>query len=286
MSPRREEIRILNDNLSGSSEILASSIKYILSRLRRKDISPSEIIRLRSFTRQVARKHSLMRAVAGGMREIEKLLIGFPANRALAVRNLSDYRDSLQGADRKILDNCRKLFRKKVTIATYSNSGAVKKILSYYRLKVKAVYLSESRPACEGKLMADFLSHIGVEVHYMVDALLFQMMAEVDYLILGADSVGEEEFINKIGSRALLEKAGTSGVKRIVVFESAKLTGREPEHFRSLPSEEVWSGKHHRKIKIINRYFEAIPNSLVDLFISDFGIGTSNNLHVWIEKGR
>jgi len=279
----REESKILNDNLSGSSEILEISIRYILSRLVRKNLSQTEIVNLRLFTKRVAEQHRPMKAVVNGMKEIERMLNRYGADSFLMVQNLSHYLDTHLEVETKILNNCERLFRKKVSVAVYSNSGMVKKVLSRFRSRIKAVYISESRPVCEGKIMAEFLSQIGLQVHFMVDMLLFEKIVDADYLILGADSVWENSFLNKIGSRALLENAGAHGIKRIVVFESTKLSQRISGHLQIQPPDEVWSGRH-RGISIINRYFEIIPNSVVDTFVSDLGISASKTLHRWIKK--
>lgn len=285
MKLRQEESQILDDNLSGSSEILEDSIRYILSRLASENSSQTEIIHLKLFARRVAGQFHSMMAVVSGMKEIERMLNRHGADTVSLIQSLSGYLEAQVTMATKILKHCQKLFQKRVSVAVYSNSGIVKKVLGHFHSKIKAVYISECRPAFEGKIMAEFLSQVGLKVHFLVDMLLFEKMADADYLILGADSVGENSFLNKIGSKAILENAGTRGIKRIVVFESTKLSHKIPNRLQIFPPDEVWSGSG-QGISIINRYFEIIPNSTVDLFISDLGLGVPKTLHRWVKQGH
>jgi len=280
-----EESRILKDNISGSSEILQAALRHIMVRLNRKNVSRKDLDHLRAFARSVAGRFDSMKAVSEGMKEIGMTFRRCGNDRESIIRELSLFQEKRFGAEQTILINCERFFKKKVSVASYSNSGMIKTVLGHFRSRIRVVYLSESRPACEGKIMARFLSRNGIPVKYMVDMMLFEKLPEVDYLILGADTVSKSNFINKIGSRALLEYAGSWKIKRIVIFESAKLQMGGQKNLGYASADEVWNEKY-KEIEVINRYFEVIPNSLVDYFISDKGISPPSKIARWIRKGR
>ena len=107
--------------------------------------------------------------------------------------------------------------------------------------------------------------------------------------MLGADCVGENSFVNKIGSGTLLKAAREFEVKSAVVFESLKIkdVGIASDLRRDYKGSEVWRKNADKKIRIINKYFEIIANHKADLFISDLGADNHVSLkNKIIEKGR
>ena len=106
------------------------------------------------------------------------------------------------------------------------------------------------------------------------------MLAKVELLLLGADSVGKDRFINKIGTELLLREALRINIKSAVIFESSKI--KEIKINTKLKNDyngrEIWPRGNQNSIKIINQYFEIIDNRLVDRFISDLGVETSHSL--------
>jgi translation initiation factor 2B subunit (eIF-2B alpha/beta/delta family) len=147
----------------------------------------------------------------------------------------------------------------------------VRKVLGHYGRMIKRVFLSESRPACEGREAARFLSGRGIPVTYCTDATLPGYFSKADYFIIGADSVGKTHFVNKTGSAALLELAGKHGVTTVVVYESLKKTAGSGKAVRASNSESkvIWPGRRPDNIALNNKIFESIPLGLADIFISD-----------------
>lgn len=279
----RPEQRILNDNRSGSSEILNSTLRYnlqYLTGLRRKQTSIDHLI---LFNDHVIRKFMSMTMVANGLSRAKLILTGV-TDKDSPVKDVIDKIRQLikeiAEIDKLVIRNCRSLFKRKITVATYSNSGLVKSVIGHYRTRIREVYISESRPAGEGKEAALSFSKAGINVMYMVDAHLPEMLGKVDLLLLGADSVGERIFANKIGSTMLLKTARSNMVRSVVVFESLKLTKDEDRLIcrDDYDRREIWPDRLPKNIDVRNSYFETIPNKLVDLFISDKGADSSKSL--------
>ena len=283
------EQRILNDNRSGSSEILNSTLRYnlqYLTTLRRKQPSNGHLI---FFNDHVIRKFMSMTMVANGLNRANLILTEATDKDSPVkdvIEKIRQLIEEIAEIDKLVIRNCRSLFKRKITVATYSNSGLVKSVIGHYRARIREVYISESRPAGEGKEAALNFSKAGIRVMYMVDACLPDMLAKADLLLLGADSVGDRIFVNKIGSSTLLKIARSEEVRSVVVFESLKLTKDEDRLIcrDDYNRREIWTGRLPRNINIKNSYFETIPNKMVNLFISDKGVDDCKSLRQTIRS--
>jgi translation initiation factor 2B subunit (eIF-2B alpha/beta/delta family) len=283
MKKTRDERGILSDRISGSSEILFAAVDFILSGLKKAEVSPGDIAKLADFSRRAAEKYSVMAAVAGVMTEVKKMLDNSRLKSDCARAKMAAVLDYLKEIDRKAIENCGEIFGRRSSVATYSNSGLVKKALIQYRSKISAVYLSEGRPDEEGRLMASALIRGGLKTVFMTDMTLFRALEKADYFVVGADSVSSDYFVNKIGTKALMTQASICGAKNVVLFESHKLTRRSGN------MNAIWKWREEEKYKagrfrMMRREFEAIPVGLVDYFISDMGIGGVEALKKWIKK--
>jgi len=280
------EREILKDNKSGSSEILDAVLNYYLQYFRNEKPDQESLNHLLRFNKKVQKKFSAMAIVASGLNRAGEIFSESISNEKLSAKvagKLERLMKGIAGIDKTIIKNSSVLFPKgksKISMATYSNSGLVKKVIRHYRKRIDTVYLSEARPAYEGREMARFLADIGIKAVLSVDALLPGLLSNAGLLLLGADSVSMDRFINKIGSGILLKSARMLGVKSAVLFESLKI--REISKSIILRSDytgrEIWPRSPGKSIKLINQYFEIIDNRRVDRFISDLGVDTPQSL--------
>ncbi len=286
MSQSDFERKILRDNKSGSSEILKSVLNYNLEYLSEKHLDSESLGHLLHFNKTVEKKFSAMAIVANGLNQANQIISELNSDKKQATkitRKLALLIKDIASIDRIIIRNSSVLFPKttgKIVIVTYSNSGLVKQVITSYRKRISKIYMSDARPANEGRKMAQFFSDIGIEVVFTVDALLPGLLSKADLLMLGTDSIGQDKFINKIGSGVLLESARRLGVKSAILFGSLKIkkADLDTKLKDDYSSREVWSQGCPENITIINQYFEIINNSLVDRFISDLGVDTSQSL--------
>lgn len=160
-------------------------------------------------------------------------------------------------------------------VVTYSRSSSVLEALAAAAEGGRrfTVRLSEARPRHEGRGMARAVLERGHRVEYFTDAGLFAAVGDAGVVLVGADTVGESRFRNKVGSAALLRAAGAAGVPRHLVTDPLKLL---PERFW-LPEgprapREVWSVRRTR-LEVVNRYFEEVPLDLLDGVVLGTGEG-------------
>ena len=122
--------------------------------------------------------------------------------------------------------------------------------------------------------MAARLATLKIPVTCYTDAALGDALVDADAVIVGADAVGPEWFLNKIGTRMLAASASQQGVPVYVVasrdkFVSPPLADRLV--VREGASSEVWDTPPAGVI-VRNPYFEATPLDLVTTVISDIGL--------------
>ena len=125
---------------------------------------------------------------------------------------------------------------------THSASSTVRSVIDGlpFRLLVTA-----SEPGGEGRRMARELGVTCVE-----DADAPSRVADVAAVVVGADAVGSEAFINKVGTRALAQAARASSTPFFVVTESYKYVASA----RPIIEEDS---------------FEAVENGFVAAFLGD-----------------
>ena len=138
------------------------------------------------------------------------------------------------------------------------------------------VACSEARPALEGRRLAARLSGAGVPVTCFSDAAVAQALASADAVLVGADAVASEWFLNKSGTRMLATTASQQGVPLYVVASRDKFVGHAlSAHIRGKEGapEEIWEAPP-TGVTVRNPYFEPTPAHLITAVMSDVGLLT------------
>lgn len=133
---------------------------------------------------------------------------------------------------------------------------------------------SESRPALEGRRLASRLASSGIVVTCFSDAAIGQALGVADGMIVGADAVASDWFLNKSGTRMLAAAAGQQGVPVYVVATRDKFVGHGVAArlaMREGAPEDVWESPP-AGVTVRNPYFEPVPLELVTSLITDLGL--------------
>jgi ribose 1,5-bisphosphate isomerase len=159
-------------------------------------------------------------------------------------------------------------------LVTISFSRSVALVIeAVHRSRPIRVSCSEARPALEGRRLASRLAAAGVPVTCFADAAIAHAVAGADAVIVGADAVSPEWFLNKSGTRMLAAAAAQQGVPVYVVAARDKFVGRAVAArlvIREGAPDEIWEAPPVG-IDVRNPYFEATPLDLVASIISDVG---------------
>jgi ribose 1,5-bisphosphate isomerase len=165
--------------------------------------------------------------------------------------------------------------RSALRVVTLSYSRSVLDVLlSLAPLRTLHVACSEGRPALEGRTLAARLAAAGVAVAIFSDGALGHALADAEAVVVGADAIGPDCFVNKSGTRMLAAAASHQGVPCYVVagrdkFVSRDVIARMPAR-RGAPG-EIWPDPPDGVV-VRNPYFEATPLDLIASLITDLGV--------------
>ncbi|NUO80179.1 hypothetical protein HUU05_08890 [candidate division KSB1 bacterium] len=253
------------DNLSGASEIYARVLQLFMQHLSLLDQTKAALQEWPQWLRALLQAQPAMAPLynlANNLAlifEQESLSEKERIAQALALL----HKEILQSpqANAAIAQHAFPLLAEKPRVLTHSYSSTVAAVLENAHAKgVKVeVYLSEGRPANEGRRMAERLARAGMPVHFFVDDARACFVNTVDLVLLGADWISEKAFVNKIGSRSLALLASVLKIPVVVLAGQNKLwptylpLGQEPEQ----PHAEIWA-EAPPNVKPHNFYFEDI----------------------------
>ncbi|HKP87812.1 MAG TPA: hypothetical protein VJZ26_17050 [Blastocatellia bacterium] len=150
-----------------------------------------------------------------------------------------------------------------VTVLTHSRSSTVIAALLEARGAGKnfTVIATESRPALEGRNLAEAVAREGARVILVADAAAALLMEQVDFVLMGADRVTPEFLINKIGTRMIALAAREQGVPVYALCDTSKFTSASSlpdSEGESRSADELWAGAPEG-VLVLNRYFEPTP---------------------------
>lgn len=173
--------------------------------------------------------------------------------------------------------------RSRLTVLTLSRSGSVLaglEALLANGLSITAV-VGEGRPGQEGAGLARDLGGRGAEVKLVTDAALVALTAgsgppdalrvapESSAVVVGADAMGPETWVNKVGTRPLAAAALERGIPVVVLSETVKMLPKvlfERLRLPTAPPEEIASPS---ETPVLNFYFERVPLSMATWVVSE-----------------
>lgn len=147
---------------------------------------------------------------------------------------------------------------------TYSRSSIVEATLIKLNEQVERVICAESLPAKEGLELANRLRGARISVHTVPDIELVNHVRDVDAIVLGADWLRRDDFVNKFGTKLLVEQARTSGIPVYVLAERFKMV----DHM--LPNEHAFFQKWTQAGKqTLIPIFEVVPKRNVVQYLTN-----------------
>ena len=168
---------------------------------------------------------------------------------------------------------------KKLKVMLISYSTTIIKHLKENAKNDFTFYILEARPLLEGRRTAEILS-TNFETHLITDSAMGKFIKNVDFVLLGIDSIMRDgSIVNKIGSYPLACIAAANNKDVYAFGDSFKYNLKS--HFNqkiiieNKPIYEVYSKKIKRELfKVHNFYFDITPSKNIKEIISDLGILT------------
>ena len=272
-----------SDNYSGSAELLEQYIELILYWLEKGDLqTPKDRTSLMDHVRKLQERHKslfvlihfynqVIRVLNEEKEDWNPILLNFLREYKIV---WSDVSSKLAAQAISIIDMSQKV------ILTHSQSSAVKEVFDQFsgnRKKVKVIQ-TESRPIYEGRLQASFIDRLGYEVTLVPDAGFSRHLHKINMMLLGADSIYRDYFVNKAGTYNICLAGKNAGIPIYVLADSRKFWSSLPPERQEMeykednkPKEEVWASPPNGII-VENYYFEKTPSAWVDGFITEYEV--------------
>jgi len=198
------------------------------------------------------------------------------------------YHNSLNSMQ-KIAQNGEVLIEDGSKVLTFSSSGSILSILKKAKENGKEfeVIACESRPMFEGRLLAKFLGNAGIPVTLIVDTAMGVFAKEVTLFLVGADSISETTFVNKVGTKYLCLLSEQHKIPLYVACERSKFISAD---WRFKPT--VWGDPKEvldselLNVKVENPYYEEMPLSYCRQVITNEGFFLPRDIPNLIRKTR
>jgi translation initiation factor 2B subunit (eIF-2B alpha/beta/delta family) len=179
------------------------------------------------------------------------------------------------------------------TIMTISASSAVEALL----LQANAssldvtVYIPESRPMYEGRMMVERLAERGIKTILIADSAMFHFLKECSSILVGADRVMPEGIINKIGTHGVAIAAKefkipfyctcerTKFIPNLIPIDKIILAQPEDQIY-----EPINEQKKPKNLSIKNIYFDFTPIEYVTYILTEDGVLTNKQVNDYIKN--
>jgi ribose 1,5-bisphosphate isomerase len=190
-------------------------------------------------------------------------------------------RESEEATKRINLIGAKRIKENSIVLTHCHSTAAVGVIIEAYKQgRVVRVYSTETRPFYQGRVTYTQLAKSGVPVVQIPDSAVRYVINEVDYVVVGADTVTSNgAVVNKIGTSQVALAAKEARTRVYVAAESYKFSPltligelvtieyRSPEEIVS----REWIEKHPR-VKVLNPVFDVTPPEYIDAIITEYGV--------------
>ncbi|KPL09875.1 MAG: hypothetical protein AMS26_22270 [Bacteroides sp. SM23_62] len=269
-----------SDNSTGSAELLEQYIELLLYWLEKGELrTPKDKSFLMDQIKRLQESHKSLFVLLHFSFQIMQLLnnSGEDWNAVLA-DFLENYRHTWTGVNSRLAQLAGSVIdlNQKI-ILCHSQSSAVREVFAAYRGNKKKVKIiqTESRPILEGRIQAVNIHKLGYEVKLISDTGYARHLDRINLIILGADAIFRDYFVNKSGSYNICLAGKNKGIPVYILADSRKFWFSLPPEHREMqynenkkPGEEIWKDPHPG-IDIENFYFEKIPVNWADGFITE-----------------
>lgn len=143
------------------------------------------------------------------------------------------------------------LFTKQVKLLTFSNSSSVFNVVNRYKNMIKKVYCSHSLPLGEGKVLIKKLREAKINSTLIEDGEGAEYLRKIDFILIGADAIYQNFFINKIGT-----------------YQLTKLAKQFRKPVYVIAAKSKFADNNSFDANKIGKYFEKIDRKLVTKIIS------------------
>ena len=266
---------IKHDHVHGATElalIAIDGVREIVQQTKNEDLIHFEqsvrslIVDLQNCRPSMAALNNLLQKILTAVSDSAASNVDI--FKSTIVNSCEDVTRFAQNAQSLAVQNMVSLIAANDVIMTHSISSTVKKVcvcLQKSRPTVRLI-VTESRPGDEGKLLAAFLSELGLHTTYITEAQIDLHMPEVSKVVVGADAVlADGSIINKCGTNLMALSARYHSVPFYVCAESFKQKSDNEYELEQMSGDEL--KLELASVKLSNIYFEHLPLELITRWI-------------------
>lgn len=285
---------ILNDNTSGSFTLTGKSLELYLDYLKTElkgDSSLDDIFEeIQNAAKDLVKSQPNMTLIRRTNYGFVSYFKRFLKNEKSRKEILKMMISKLENMQKELVDNIKtisesgsRLITNFNKILTYSNSTVVRHLLEYAdNLKRKfEIFCLKSDPPMEGVGFAESMNKKGIKTTIIADSQAGIIMDEINMVLLGADRLYEDGFVNKSGTLAVCLLARHFNVPVYLAVETMKILKQNERSIKPVERdpEEVYRG--NKNIAVVNSYYEKIPLNLVNKVICEAGVFETTDFISW-----
>jgi translation initiation factor 2B subunit (eIF-2B alpha/beta/delta family) len=250
---------LLADNHSGSSELFKATIEWIELALCAKQGEKQIMAALK----QLGKTHPAMALLDN--------FCGFFRQIPLSTSRLHAWMQKYRKHEADACKNFASLLSNFTNILVHSNSGLLFKSIRSVS-KTLNVFCTESRPAMEGRSLAEKLADSAHKVYLITDMAAFSVIPRIEVLAFGCDSITPRGIVNKLGTSALAEIAQRQGKMNYFVGTTEKILDHWNDDIllRQGSRDEIYD--KNGSIQVENYYFDLTPPELLGGVFLETGI--------------
>jgi translation initiation factor 2B subunit (eIF-2B alpha/beta/delta family) len=273
------------DNTSGATTLVERAVDLLTLFAAQAPLAPDFHTALATLVREMLAAQpsmAVMLNLAQHALQACPLDVAVKTARSQLQQTLTTFRQQLHRSTEAICQRLLTVLPPHATVLTYSNSTTVTAALQYAfdHGQVRRVFLSESRPAYDGRLQAHTLVQYGIPVEYGIDMALFERLPAAQVVLVGADAVFPHGLVNKLGTHALVQLAQLHHLPVYSLCAANKFLPAAAApllHIAEHPSYEVWP-EAPTTLQVHNHYFDTTPLTLFTGIVSDLALYTPATL--------
>ncbi len=223
---------ILADHTSGSSELLRRLNNYFLKNI-------NHITDLTDTIKLLQNHFKSFQNIRQYLDRLKKI----SSSKMLSEFFFTEFQLTNESVYDKIFANALPFLRDKKTILTISNSSTIFEILQRLSEKRRIqIFICESRPKFEGRLLAKKLTQEKINVGIITEAMSAIYVQRCDCVLVGADTIlSSGEVFNKVGSFQLALLCKHFQKPFYVITERSKYSLKNNFQQITEPSNQIWN---------------------------------------------
>lgn len=245
---------ILDDNKSGSTELLINIIEYFNNIVWTSNHNEEFINLIKKYLSSFPSIQSFLDQVTLLLDKKEQLSY-------FLTQRLNEIYEDIE----KVFESLPEILKTKNTIITISNSFSIRYIVQkLHRINPNlSLVIQESRPQFEGRVLAEKLAEQGISTRIITEAMASKYVENSDFALVGADIIlPDKSIVNKTGTRNLAILCNHFQKPFYAVADKKKTSEIYDFDAGINSSSEILNNKNDL-IYITNYYFERVETELI-----------------------